>query len=142
VLHVGAAQDAVFGLGRPVCRIYLPPGLGDSHFFSASAAECEAARDRHPAAIVESDRAFYAALPDAVTGACGTGKWPGTPFGVQACPVYRLWNGRADSNHRYTRSIAVRDQMVSRGYVSEGYGPEGVAMCVLVWALWTDCFDS
>ncbi len=24
-------------------------------------------------------------------------------------PVYRLWNGRADTNHRYTPDLAVRD---------------------------------
>jgi hypothetical protein len=32
----------------PVCRFYIPPQHGDSHFFSASAAECAAIRDRIP----------------------------------------------------------------------------------------------
>ena len=44
-------------------------------------------------------------------------------------PVYRLWNGRRDSNHRYTTSRATRDLMVSRGYIAEGVGPDVVAMC-------------
>jgi hypothetical protein len=40
-----------------------------------------------------------------------------------------LWNGRADSNHRYTVDPDVRAAMLSLGYVAEGYGPDGVAMC-------------
>ena len=63
---------------------------------------------------------FLASLPDPVTGECSHNQ----------IPVYRLWNARADSNHRYTTSPAIRDDMVSRGYVKEGYGPEAVAMCV------------
>jgi hypothetical protein len=44
-------------------------------------------------------------------------------------PVHRLWNKRADSNHRYTTDLAVRAAMIAKGYTSEGYGPDGVAMC-------------
>jgi hypothetical protein len=51
------------------------------------------------------------------------------PLPGQTIPVYRLWNQRADSNHRYTTDATVRAQMIARGYVSEGYGPLGVAMC-------------
>ena len=40
-------------------------------------------------------------------------------------------NQRADANHRYTTSIAIRDQMVARGSVAEGYGPNAVALCGL-----------
>jgi hypothetical protein len=54
-----------------------------------------------------------------MTGAC-----PSTTV-----PVYRVWNQRADSNHRYVTSRALRDQMVARGYVAEGYGPDAVIMC-------------
>ena len=59
--------------------------------------------------------------PDHATGAC--------PDGTIA--VYRLFNQRADANHRYTTDPAVRAQMIARGYVPEGYGPEGVAMCAI-----------
>ncbi|MEO8107462.1 MAG: hypothetical protein ABI886_09795 [Betaproteobacteria bacterium] len=62
---------------------------------------------------------FYIALPDATTGNCA----PGT------IPVYRVWNGRTDSNHRYTTSKALRDQMLAKGYVAEGYGPDLAIMC-------------
>jgi hypothetical protein len=58
-------------------------------------------------------------LPDTGTGACAGGD----------VPVYRLWNGRTDSNHRYTTSPAVKATMLAQGYVAEGYGPDQVAMC-------------
>jgi hypothetical protein len=109
----------------PVCRFYIPPQKGDSHFFSASPIECaeverKIATDPNFAGIVlETRSAFYIALPDVVTGACATG----------TVPVYRLWNGRADSNHRYTIDRAIRDEMVAKGWQAEGYGPDPVAMC-------------
>ncbi len=43
--------------------------------------------------------------------------------------VYRLWNNRTDSNHRYTTDPAVKAQMLARGYVAEGYGADAVGMC-------------
>jgi hypothetical protein len=43
--------------------------------------------------------------------------------------VYRLWNGRSDSNHRYTTDPLTRVTMIARGYVAEGYGLYGVAFC-------------
>jgi hypothetical protein len=103
-----------------VCRLYIPPVDGDSHFFSASAAECAAAQARYPEFVFETASAFLATLPDMNTGACPAGQ----------TPVYRVWNGRADSNHRYTTSLDVRNQMKARGYIAEGYGPDAVAMCV------------
>ena len=103
----------------PVCRLYIPPVDGDSHFFSVSAAECAASMAQHPEFEFESPSAFLATLPDAQTGACPPNQ----------TPVYRLWNARKDSNHRYTTSTAVRDQMLLRNYVAEGYGPNAVAMC-------------
>ncbi len=104
---------------NPVCRFYLPPGFGDSHFYSASPAECGAVRRQYPQFILESTAVFYIALPDALTGACPS----------NSIPVYRVWNNRADSNHRYTTSRATRDQMIAKGYVAEGYGPDAVIMC-------------
>jgi hypothetical protein len=71
--------------------------------------------------LVESDNVFQIHLPDKATGACPDG----------TIPVYRLWNQRADSNHRYTTSTAIKAQMLAAGYVAEGYGPDAVAMCAL-----------
>lgn len=105
---------------QPVCRYYLPPAFGDSHFYSASPAECADVGQRFPAFVFESDAVFHAAVPDA-DGACA----PDT------VPVYRLWNQRIDSNHRYTTDRALRAHMIAGGSMAEGRGPDGVAMCVL-----------
>jgi len=139
-MHVGGGEIAPFGLDQPVCRLYIPPGDGDSHFFSASVEECAEARRRLPRLVLETDSAFLARLPDLVTGECGEAHWPGhrnvwvQPFPLY--PVFRLWNGRVDSNHRYTTSFELREQMLTLGYQSEGYGPRGVAMCVLPQTPW------
>lgn len=113
---------ASIGLVHPpglldVCRAYIPPSMGDSHFYSASTEECAKAQED---LWFETSSAFLATLPDTVSGACTVGQ----------TPIYRLWNNRVDSNHRYTASVAVRDSMVARGYVPEGYGPGAVALCV------------
>lgn len=129
---VGPARVSYIGIewqyaGQPVCRIYIPPAQGDSHFYSASADEC-AQVQRYPGFVLESDAVFYVALPDLVTGECGV--LPGIVDGdFQLRPVYRLWNHRADTNHRFTTSLQVRAEMIGRGWVSEGYGPMGVVMC-------------
>jgi hypothetical protein len=113
------AYNAPTAGANAVCRFYIPPGLGDSHFFSASPQECAETRSKFPSLTLESASAFYIALPDTTTGAC--------PTGTRA--VYRLWNQRSDSNHRYTSDPAVKAQMIARGYVAEGYGPDAVSMC-------------
>jgi hypothetical protein len=103
---------------RPVCRFYLPPPE-DSHFFSASAAECAAVAAQHPTFLLENAAAFHIGLPDPVKGTCGPGE----------TPVYRLWNQRPDTNHRYTIDRAVRASMLAQGWIAEGDGPDAVAMC-------------
>lgn len=103
----------------PVCRFYIPPAYGDSHFFLASAAECAQVQAKYPFFDYETPSAFYVYLPDAATGACAQG----------AIPVYRVWDNRPDTNHRYTTDPAVREQMVARGWIPEGSGI-GVVACV------------
>ena len=105
----------------PVCRILIPPPA-NSHFFSASPDECAATLVRFPTLVKETDAAFYIALPTTTgptAGTCATG----------TTPVYRVFNNRADGNHRYTTDPAVRDQMVAEGGTAEGYGPDAVIMC-------------
>ena len=99
---------------NPVCRFYRAPAYGDSHFYSASPAECAATALAHPVDwIYESPNVFYVPLPDTVTGAC--------PSGTKA--VYRFFN-QFTENHRYTVEITVRDQLAgSLGWIPEGYGP-------------------
>jgi hypothetical protein len=122
-LAFGATDAAAAGL-NPVCRFYIPPVHGDSHFLSASPDECAAVRARigddpnFSGYIEETPAEFYVALPDPL-GTCPAG----------TTNVYRLWNARADSNHRYTADFATRESMLAQGYLAEGYGPQGPAMC-------------
>ncbi len=123
LVHADQAQG---GPGvNPVCRFYIPPQHGDSHFFSASLAECNEILAKiltdpnYSGYIHESPNAFYAALPDTGTGACPAG----------TVPVFRLWNQRADSNHRLTADSGIKTAMVAAGYLAEGYGPDSASMC-------------
>lgn len=103
----------------PVCRFWRRPDAGGgAHVLSAHAGEC-AALAADPNWILESREVFRVLLPDAASGACPDGH----------APVYRLWNGRADGGHHLTSSRRTRDYLLGKGYVAEGWGPLGVAMC-------------
>ncbi len=98
----------------PVCRFYRAPAFGDSHFYSASPAECAATAVAHPVDwIYESPSVFHVMLPNTTTGACAAG----------TKPVYRFFNA-ATTNHRYTAEIVTRNTLASSpGWTAEGYGP-------------------
>jgi lysyl endopeptidase len=99
---------------NPVCRFYRAPAYGDSHFYSASPAECAKTAAAHPVDwIYESPNVFHAALPDEATGTCP----------AATTPVYRFFNVNT-TNHRYTAELTIRDTLAtSPGWVAEGYGP-------------------
>ncbi|HTP99168.1 MAG TPA: hypothetical protein VMN56_07570, partial [Casimicrobiaceae bacterium] len=101
----------------PICRFYIPPGLGDSHFFGRGTAECNETAQKFPTFVLEDASFMFMTLP---TG----GNCP-----AQTIPVYRVFDGRADANHRYTIERAVRDQMVAKGWIAGGDGPDLVVMC-------------
>jgi uncharacterized protein DUF5648 len=110
------------GRGRGVSRYYGLPAAGlDSHFYTASAAETAAMGQPPRLAVwkLEGTGVFEIPTPATLTGQCP----------ANTTNVYRLWNNRPDSNHRYTTSRAIRNQMIARGYAPEGYGPDGVIMC-------------
>ncbi len=69
--------------------------------------------------VVENQDAFELFQPLTATGYCP----PNT------IPVYRLWNNRADGDHRYTTDTAIKRTMIGKGYIAEGYGPDAVFMC-------------
>jgi hypothetical protein len=98
----------------PVCRFYRAPAYGDSHFYSASPAECAQTAAAHPVDwIYESPGVFHVRLPDATSGACPGG----------TLPVYRFFNAYTVS-HRYTAERFVRNEMdASFLWTPEGYGP-------------------
>ena len=73
----------------------------------------------NPSFILESTAVMFLAAPNPVSGVCAAG----------TVPVYRVWNARADTNHRYTTSLAVRNQMLAQGHIAEGYGPDAVIFC-------------
>ncbi len=119
-------SQASAGAGaNPVCRFLIPPQHGDSHFYSASPFDCATVVQwtvtdpNFSGYLEETPNAFYIALPNIPTGAC--------PAGTIA--VYRLWNHRVDSNHRFTTDPIVKGLMQAKGYLAEGYGPGPTSMC-------------
>lgn len=107
------AGDARLAGASPVCRFAGNParGLG-SHFYSALPQECEVVRTRFAETwLFESDEVFRVHLPDA-SGRCPAG----------TVPVHRLFNNRADANHRYTSDATIAQAMLARGYLAEGVG--------------------
>jgi hypothetical protein len=107
---------ATFAAGgtTPVCRFYGTPGVGpSSHFYTASADECERVKGMHGWSY--EGLGFHATAP---AGA-------GCPAGT--LPVHRLYNNRwreNDSNHRYVTDLSAAAAMVARGWTLEG-----VAFC-------------
>lgn len=116
---VWPAPTAAPAGAAPVCRFYLPPAWGDSHFLSASPAECAEVAARFPQFTFESAQVMAVLAADGATGACPAG----------ASQVYRLWNRRPDTNHRYAVDPALRQRMIDAGWIAEGHGPLGVAFC-------------
>jgi hypothetical protein len=109
-------QSAAGGTS-PVCRIYIPPGKGDGHYFGRDKTECDGTMAKNPTFILEAPSFFH--LYPTAAGSCAAG----------TVPVYRVYSNRPDANHRYTVERAVRDQMVASGWLAEGDGPDTVVMC-------------
>jgi hypothetical protein len=101
----------------PVCRFYIPPALGHSHFFGRGTAECEATGRDNPSFILEASLYMHMFLPS--NGVCP----------ASTTPIYRVFSKRAGLNHRYVTDKATRDQMVAKGGLAEGDGPDRVVMC-------------
>jgi hypothetical protein len=123
---------------HPVCRFYLLPQYGDSHFYSADPAECAATAAKFAGSWVEESPAlFYIEVPDPATGAC--------PANTR--PVYRFLNRANQIHHRYTAEVDVRNCMYYGSnptpdkdldcsayvgsWIQEGYGvpPNAPVMC-------------
>jgi hypothetical protein len=103
----------------PVCRFYIPPDKGDSHFYGRGVQECAETGTKNPTFVNEDPQFFHVVLPNA--GVCPGG----------TVNVYRVFDNRIDANHRYMIDPAIRDMMVTqRNWVAEGDGPDLVVMCV------------
>jgi uncharacterized protein YkwD len=101
----------------PICRIYIIPARGDSHFFGRGEQECAATMAAHPDFVLEESNFMHMFLP--VAGVCPAG----------TVEVYRAFSNRADANHRYTIEAAIRATMVALGWLAEGDGPNLVVLC-------------
>ena len=101
----------------PVCRYYIPPALGDSHFFGRDASECVATGQNNPGLMLEASNFMY--MIPAAAGSCP----------ASTVPIYRVFSNRSDANHRYLVDRTERDRMVAKGWVAEGDGPDRVVMC-------------
>lgn len=62
--------------------------------------------------MLESGDVFEMRMPDQATGQCSVG----------FAPVYRLWNNRTDSNHRFTTDVDVMRQMWGKGLCDRTLG--------------------
>jgi len=100
-----------------VCRYYIPPKLGNSHFFGRSISECQLTGFKNPDFVLEEMGFMETILPRA--GMCPS----------NTTSVYRVFSNRVDANHRYMTDKTVRDQMVGMGWKAEGDGPDLVVMC-------------
>jgi len=123
---------------QPVCRFYLLPQYGASHFYSADPAECAATAVKFAGSWAEESAAlFYIQVPNQTTGAC--------PANTR--PVYRFVNRTNQVHHRYTAEQDVRNCMYYGfnsatdkdidcsayvgSWLEEGYGvaPDAAVMC-------------
>lgn len=102
----------------PICRYYIPPDKGNSHFYGRGTVECASTGQKNPTFVNEDPAFMYMILP--TDGVCPANT---------TIPVYRVFSNRSDANHRYMIDPAVRDQMVARGWLAEGDGPDLVVMC-------------
>jgi hypothetical protein len=122
-VRTGFRFDAYAGPNEnsvPVCRFFSTAFAPKAaHFYTPFPGECAAVQMSHQWTL-ESAAAFYLPVP-AGDGSCAAG----------FTPVYRLYNNSQGGVpiHRYTTDPSVRAQMIGKGWVPEGIGPNAVEMC-------------
>ena len=102
-----------------VCRFFGSSfGAKSSHFYTHDAGECSLVKESGEWGF--EGVVMNIPVPDN-TGTCAAGMRP----------VYRLFNGMQGGapSHRYTTNLVIVAQMRAQGWVSEGYGDNGVFMC-------------
>ena len=100
-----------------VCRYYIPPATGDSHFFGRGTVECNATG-------CERTRRSSSRIRVHVHVPAGRGRVPGgNDEGLS-----RLQQSARRQPPLHDGS-AHRDQMVATGWLAEGDGPDFVVMC-------------
>ena len=105
---------------EPVCRFFNDHFGGIGTHFYALPDDCHQVLTSFPDWTLEDPRAFYMLVPSA-DGTCPDG----------SVPVFRLFNNGMGGapNHRFVTSLDDRAAMLAQGYIAEGMGALGVAMC-------------
>ena len=120
----------------PVCRFYgsITPGP-NSHFYTVDADECAALKAIQAATPDGQPRWNYEGIAFYIGGVVGPTSTPafkycgGLRFPAQSLMVNRYYNKRAaqgDSNHRYTITNTIGNQMAVSGWATEG-----LVMCAM-----------
>lgn len=95
----------------PVCRFYgVPAGGPNSHFFTASAAECDMVR--------RAQGWFYEGIGFYIAPVAADGRCP--PGYLQVLRAYNQGFPRNDSNHRFVTSDSTWREMARHGWALEG----------------------
>ena len=95
----------------PVCRFYgVPAGGPNSHFFTASATECDMVR--------RAQGWFYEGIGFYITPVAADGRCP--PGYLQVLRAYNQGFPRNDSNHRFVTSDSTWREMARQGWALEG----------------------
>jgi O-glycosyl hydrolase len=113
------AYDSGAAFGSSVCRFFSTSfAPRSSHFYTPSVTECGIVGNSSAWSL--EGVVFDLPIPDP-EGTCAAGTHP----------VYRMYNnGQGGApNHRYTSNPDVRSQMLARGWILEGNGPDGSIMC-------------
>ncbi len=111
----------------PVCRFLSHPMTGErqisSHFYTPSTSECDYVAAA-PQWQLESMNIFYLRIPERIDGGLFC------PVGTQ--PLYRAYNNGLSgaSNHRYTTSPTILDNMIGQGWIFEGDAQTRVFSCI------------
>ncbi len=95
----------------PVCRFYgVPAGGPNSHFFTASAAECDLVR--------RAGGWYYEGIGFYIEPVAADGRCP--PGYLQVLRAYNQGFPRNDSNHRFVTSDSTWREMARHGWALEG----------------------
>ena len=106
-----------FTLAVPVCRFYgTPAGGPNSHFFTASASECDT--------VKRAGGWYYEGVGFYIRPVDGDGRCPDGYLEVNR--AYNLGYPRNDSNHRFSTSDSTMAEMARKGWAVEG-----TVMCAL-----------
>ena len=98
----------------PVCRFYVLPNFGNSHWFSAIPSACAETAQKFPTEwFYEKPDFFYMLLPNPSDGSCP----------ANSHPIFAFVNDANGFHHRFTAEVDLRNSLIDLGgWTQEGYG--------------------